>query len=275
MIEPYSIALTSCGRFDLLRRTIATLLRHVDYPPEEIVVVEDSGDHQVEDIVRANNCFNAPVNLMVNENSIGQVRSIDMLYSKINTDWIFHCEDDWEFISNGFISKSISILREFDSCSMVSLIGKPPHPNEVSPIRFSSCGIAHFVAKARPNSSYAGLFFSPGMRRIRDYKIIGPYANIGVKVGEGIVSKIYQDLGYRIIFLENIYMQHIGCGRHIRDPIRELKGLKKMKRSASKRIEHLHWKFNPKTNPYTGIVNRFEQAKATMVNWHTWEDPKC
>ena len=35
MMEPYSVALTSCGRFDLLERTLASLLPRLDGPPEK------------------------------------------------------------------------------------------------------------------------------------------------------------------------------------------------------------------------------------------------
>ena len=49
--------------------------------------------------------------IIYNETNIGQIKSIDKnIYSLVKTEFIFHCEDDWEFYSYGFIEKSINIL---------------------------------------------------------------------------------------------------------------------------------------------------------------------
>ena len=32
-----------------------------------------------------------------------QVPAIDQAYSLVETEWVFHCEDDWEFTKPGFI----------------------------------------------------------------------------------------------------------------------------------------------------------------------------
>ncbi len=52
MIEPYTVALTSCGRFDLLEQTLDSLLPHLEGPLAKIVIAEDSGSFEVESVVR-------------------------------------------------------------------------------------------------------------------------------------------------------------------------------------------------------------------------------
>ena len=47
--------------------------------------------------------------------------SIDRAYSKVKTEWVFHCEDDWEFFSGGFIEQSFTLLEEFDKFSLIEL----------------------------------------------------------------------------------------------------------------------------------------------------------
>ena len=46
-----------------------------------------------------------------NEKKLGQARSIDLAYSMVETEYIFHCEEDWEFYVGEFIEQSISILK--------------------------------------------------------------------------------------------------------------------------------------------------------------------
>ena len=43
-MEPYTAALTSFGRFDLLERTLRSLLPRLDGPLARVLIGEDSGD---------------------------------------------------------------------------------------------------------------------------------------------------------------------------------------------------------------------------------------
>jgi hypothetical protein len=46
-----TLVVTSCGRFDLLRRTLASFDRYNDTPLREVFITEDSGDEAVRDCV--------------------------------------------------------------------------------------------------------------------------------------------------------------------------------------------------------------------------------
>lgn len=50
-MDAYSVVITSCGRFYLLRATLRSLPPNPDPAPEKIVVVEDSEDHGIRDVV--------------------------------------------------------------------------------------------------------------------------------------------------------------------------------------------------------------------------------
>ena len=41
--------------------------------------------------------------IIYNDVNIGQCKSIDKAYELVDTEYIFHCEDDWEFTSPNFI----------------------------------------------------------------------------------------------------------------------------------------------------------------------------
>ena len=104
---------TSCGRFNLLEKTMKSFFNYVDLPIEQTIVIENSLDPNIEKhMENISISINRPFDLIINEENIGQVSSIDRAYSFVNTEYIFHCEDDWEFFDTGFLSKSKMLLDD-------------------------------------------------------------------------------------------------------------------------------------------------------------------
>ena len=93
-IEPdrLTVALTSCGRFDLLETTLASFLAHFEAP--RIFVSEDS---ERPEQAAAFACKHPEVEMCVNSAKLGQMRSIDALYASLRTPYVLHLEDDWFF----------------------------------------------------------------------------------------------------------------------------------------------------------------------------------
>ena len=54
---------------------------------------------------------------------MGQVAAIDRAYGGVTSEYIFHCEDDWEFHATGLIEKSKVILENNPSILQVWLRG--------------------------------------------------------------------------------------------------------------------------------------------------------
>ncbi len=270
MIEPYTVALTSCGRFDLLEQTLDSLLPHLEGPLAKIVIAEDSGSFEVESVVRKYEHTEIKFEIMVNTSPLGHIRSIDRLYSNIDTEWIFHCEDDWEFFSDRFIADSFAILKEIDSCSMVNLrsvsnLRRPQSP----PIDHTSTGVSYQVLRAS-YGPLAGLNLNPGLRRMRDYRIVGPYASYGQWTNERRVAQVYFKLGYRMAFLTKPAVRHLGGNRRIPDQRTRLAGSRrsqKLKRSVLKRVERLRLKLKGENNPFEIAKNRFGKARPSMNRW--------
>jgi hypothetical protein len=117
-IPPYTLAITSCRRIDLLVQTLSSFLLFCDVQPSRIIVIEDSDDRN---IFRIQSIFKATMDIIFNGTQLGQMRSIDRMYSEIDHGLIFHCEDDWLFSRSGFIRESHEILTNFDKVSMVRL----------------------------------------------------------------------------------------------------------------------------------------------------------
>jgi GT2 family glycosyltransferase len=113
---------TSCGRFDLLEKTMSSFFKYADMPIERIIVIDNSTLPQTEEAMKqiAVN-LKTPFDLIANEENIGQVLSIDTAYSFVDTEYIFHCEDDWEFFDENFLSLSKGLLEERSDIVNVNL----------------------------------------------------------------------------------------------------------------------------------------------------------
>ncbi len=233
----YSVALTSCGRFDLLDRTLASLIATLDLPPEEIVVIEDSGDPAVHAVAARQA---APIRVILNETRLGQMRSIDRLYGTLATPYVFHCEDDWEFTRPGYIAQSHAILAARADISMVN----PRDLAELNPlIRRSALetvgGVPCYPLDTRLHPEYFGYSFNPGLRRLADLRALGPVAALG---GEEDVSYAFRQRGFRYAVLGTPAVRHIGWERHVDDPTQAPKArtpLARLRRSVRKRAKRL------------------------------------
>src|SRR5256885_17182996 len=90
-LPPYTLVVTSCGRFDLLEATLRSFYKHIDVAPQELIVVEDSADEQVRDVVDS---FGVPARTLVNGDRLGQMRAIDPAAGQVGPPPIVHCQVD-------------------------------------------------------------------------------------------------------------------------------------------------------------------------------------
>jgi hypothetical protein len=237
MSEDYTIVLTSCRRFDLLRVTLASLFDSLDLAPARVIVIEDSAEQGIEAAVSG---LKYPVEILVNSPQLGQMKSIDKAYSVVDTPYIFHCEDDWRFTRSGFLAQSLAILKARPDASMVGL--RPRH--ELNPLVRNMAkdtveGAPCFALDPSLHPEYFSHSFNPGLRRHADYMRLGPYAPIG---REEDVSYHFKKAGFRIYNLEEPAVEHIGDGRHIDDPTqpKRAKGfVRKLFRSLKKRMKRV------------------------------------
>ena len=176
-------------------------------------MIEDSGSEVVRQVISK---FPHEIDLIINQPKLGQMASIDLVYSTISTPYIFHCEDDWEFTRPGFIQESMQLLEAFSDVVMVSLRSPkdaPPEALEQPVENFDGIKFRRMLSASRPE--WFGMSFNPGLRRLKDYQRIGAYAEIGE---EKNLSLHYKELGYRMVMLEDGGVFHLGNKRMVRDP---------------------------------------------------------
>lgn len=206
-MKKITFALTACGRPDLLERTIDSFMEFNTYPIERYKVIDDSAVPGVNDHLIEKYPF---IEWSHNTERIGQTKSIDILYSDIETEYIFHCEDDWLFTKEGFIEKSLSILENNTEIIQVHL--RAHDDTNGHPIEYFNEEYDLMVLGFQ--GIWNGFSLNPGLRRLKEYLIVKPYDSVG---WEAELSIKFKELGYRAAILKDKYIEHIGWGRHQQD----------------------------------------------------------
>jgi hypothetical protein len=229
----FSVVITSCRRFDLLRPSVETLVANLDVAPKKWIIVEDSADERVRDCVKD---LGIDATVIVNGTQLGQIASIDRAYAEVDTPYVFHSEDDWEFYRKGFIQESLAILEAHPKLSMVGLRARPDqNPLVRNMPKLLQDGVAYFVLDPKLHPEYFSYCFNPGLRRMSDYHAVGPFSKHGP---EADVSYAFKQHGFAIANLEADAVRHIGDGRHVHDPTQPAKAKtlpQKLMRSLRKR----------------------------------------
>lgn len=212
-MDKITAVFTSCGRMDLLRETVSSFLVYKKYPIEKYIVIDNSTDQTLYPEIES--IFNGIDNLeiIINNENIGQVASIDKAYSLVNTEYIFHCEDDWEFFEFDFIEKSLDILKSRPDISNVNIrLRNDGTKGSFHPIAgnfISNNGNIYYEYQQNYLGEWHGFSWNPGLRRLSDYKMIMPYTKYFNEQG---VNNKMKDMGFKAACLDECYCKHIGEG---------------------------------------------------------------
>ena len=100
-----SAVFSSRNRHDLLNQTLSSFFEYNTYPLDKVVIVEDGffREDMVEMMKKYSNCTWILTGESADGSHPGQLKALDLAYSLVETEWIFHSEDDWKFRRGGFI----------------------------------------------------------------------------------------------------------------------------------------------------------------------------
>ena len=215
MGDAVSVVVTSCGRIDLLNKTLESFLRFNTYKNiAQIIIIDDSGHFEnvrasLEKILE-NLRGTYEIEVIVNRENLGQVRSIDIAYSLVKHPYIFHLEDDWEFYQPSFIEYSLEILKKYPWIITVWL--RSHLDTNGHPIEFIN-GLPFGLLQLNYLNCWHGFTWNPGLRRLCDYKLIKNFSEHAP--GENSASIWYMKKGFRasICSSPNGFVKHIGWDR--------------------------------------------------------------
>jgi hypothetical protein len=225
--EPVTAVVTSCGRHDLLKHALDSFFSFNTYPTAQTLVVEDGPEIPA---AFRRQYVGRSIEWLATGTRVGQIAAIDHAYSRIETDYIFHLEDDWEFYRPGFIERSLVLLRRDPSCLVVwirSTRDTVGHPVERATCRTDGVVWRRMVLDYDMNGVlWHGFTFNPGLRRLAEY--IGGYgihARFDFQTpwsAENAIAKIYRSRGFYAAILADEdgagYVRHLGRGRRVPPP---------------------------------------------------------
>lgn len=210
-----TVVLTSCGRIYELKKTIASFNKFNTFPIHEFIIAEDSGNKAVHSEIKK---LYPDYTHIFHPKNIGLVNNIDSGYARVKTPYIFHCEDDWEFTRPGFIEKSLEILLLEPKIMQVwirALGDTNGHP--IEPKSYYAGNTEYkLVANNVDKGKWHGFTWNPGLRRMADYEIVGPFGRVtpDLKAGERemLIGLMFHKLKFRAAILPEGYVHHIGFG---------------------------------------------------------------
>lgn len=217
-----TVCLTSCGRWNLLEKTISSLVSYWDgEPPAAFYIHDDSGSINQKLMGELDRFLMRHWQIMADwtfTNREGQPQAIDKTYQLVQTKYIFHCEDDWEFYHSGFIGDSRSVLEDEPKCACVWI----RHPQDrnghtVLPgVKLTKKGVRYQQMAHRWKGDWHGFTWNPGLRRLSDYLAMGKFSDMCEwRANDHIYSekqynKKYYEAGYVGMSLCRGFVKHIG-----------------------------------------------------------------
>lgn len=230
--DEVTLVITSCNRPGLLDRTLRSFVSMNTYPIAITYIIDDSGVVGCNDAVVANYKDKLNIRSVYNRKNMGQVESIDKVYSYVRTKWIFHCEEDWAFLKPGFIEKSMKVFSENPGEKIFTVWLRPHSSTSDHPIVKDNLNRGYYemhrtflYVHRGVNYIWGGITFNPGLRRTSTCLLFHPYslrlekARFGNKeyIDEYIVNRAYREKGYYAMILSEPtgHVDHIGWGDHI------------------------------------------------------------
>ncbi len=231
----FTVVVTSCGRFDLLDRMVTSFDRC--FPAGRIIVAEDSADHEG---ARAFAARRPNVELRINNPKLGQMRSIDRLYETVETPYVIHLEDDWEFTQPINLEAIVAMLESHPDFTTALLAHRDYAAHiERSARLMESVGLAYKYFEHTAHPMWFSYSFNPSIARMALWREIGPFAKYET---EEKLSHALKQQGKRIALLWPPAGRHIGDDRHVPDPFQPLRPrnfLERISRSIRKRVSRV------------------------------------
>ena len=213
MSPSVALCLTIGRRPILLRQTLESLLPIATF--QQIIAVNDFGDAESNEVFKELCPSGILINLGVH---MGHHRAVDAMYSKVETPFILHCEDDWLFVSKLELDDAIRLLQSTPTIGSVCL-------RKVSDFSFTENEAKMTVFHEKSGVKYRrldgmhdqwhGFTFNPHIISIDEWKKIGPYSNFKK---ERHISRKFRGFGKYVAYLEAGSCIHIGQEESISNP---------------------------------------------------------
>lgn len=218
MNSELDLCLTIGRRPHLLRQTLQSLLLRANF--NQIIAINDFRDQETNDVFKE---F-CPTGILINlDEHIGHHRAVDLMYSKVSSPYILHCEDDWIFNSDLMLEESIQLLKWNKNIGSVCL-RKIEDLNLSEEQQSKSITMQHgdieFCRLDGTHNQWHGFTFNPHISSLSHWKGFGPYSAFKK---ERHISRKLRSTGTFVAYLQPGSCVHIGIDASVSNPIKKSK----------------------------------------------------
>ena len=223
-----TLSITTCKRLHLFRRTVRSLLRHCSdlLRVSEFICVDDNSSES--DRRAMMDEFPFFTFIWKTRAEKGHARSMNIILERVQTPFLFHLEDDWEFLkTRPYIAETLSVLDSDETLGQClvnvnyaelptdQLLGGDP---KTLPDGLRYRIHVHIPEKeifknrfgTGPNSGYWPHYsLRPGMNRVCTLRKVGQYTETKPHFEMQFAYR-YAKAGFRTAFLDDICSKHIG-----------------------------------------------------------------
>ena len=219
-MQELTVIFFSCRRLKLLKQSIVSFLKANTYPITDFIIVNDSADPEIwKELEKTYD----GATFVFNKENVGLIKSVDLGYQEIKTEWIFHCEDDWCCNGKtGFIEKAITVMED-PKIEEVWFADYNNHPLDSEILE--NKGVKYRLASENYQKglngyndfAWHGFTTACALKRLSDYKRVAPYSEISwegtIWHREQAIGEKYHESGYRTACLMDEYVFNIGYGQ--------------------------------------------------------------
>jgi hypothetical protein len=156
--------------------------------------------------------------LYFGDKRMGQAFALDFIYDQVKTPWIFHCEDDWEFVLPWYIQDSIRVLTADPNILICGLairqdyfkLGAAVNLHEVGGVKVWD------QPKWRIDENHGwwyGWVGSPNLKRTADMCKLPKFSSVMSE--EEWDREVFGKSGKKSVWLNRCCVRHIGYGRSL------------------------------------------------------------
>ena len=155
----------------------------------------------------------------------GQAASLNFLFSKVETEWFFHLEDDWRFVGQGNFLQMLFDVAATDFMIKNILMTKW-EPLSAGCLKKTESGIGYVIHKFDPtvpkevaettDSSWFGWSLNPGLQNKPVLDELGPFDEAVTpmsRLWDKEQAKLFRKLGYK---RASLYPERGQLIRHLR-----------------------------------------------------------
>jgi hypothetical protein len=209
--DDVTVCVTSCARLDLLDQVMRSF--GAFHPGGNILISEDSARPEVIAELQAAYPY---AQILFGPEQVGQMRSIDRMFSLVKTPYLFHMEDDRPFKGAIDWNAARELLETRPDVANVCVGDfaeiKPKYRARSDAV---SCrGVEFRIMHLDAHPEFFGWSNGPGLMRTSLYH---SYAPFGRARHDQISAMVKRDGGREAYLLPGV-AHHIGQGRNVKDP---------------------------------------------------------